>query len=251
MKVIVQNLVVEYKDRGTGPVILFLHGWKDTMHTFDEISRLLSNTYRIIALDLPGFGASELPKGIWELSDYVAFVKAFLEKRHISPVVIVGHSFGGRIVIKGLVSGILGAQKVVLIASAGIARTKTVRSLFFGIVAKVGKILTLIPPFCFWRMTLRKKLYASTGSDYFGAGALKDTFLKVIREDLSEDAKKITIPVLLIWGSSDKATPLSDGEKFARMIPRAKLQTYVGAGHFVHQERAFEVASVIKHFVEQ
>ena len=250
MRIIVQNLAIEYEDRGTGPVMLFLHGWKDDLHTFDALAPTFVGSWRIILLDLPGFGKSELLPNAWGLTEYVLFVQVFLEKLKVSPAVIVGHSFGGRILIKGLAMNVFEVQKAVLVASAGVAKLKTTRSLFFGAVAKFGKLVTVIPPFYFWRNTLRKKLYSLIGSDYFQAGALKETFLKVVREDLSLDAKKIAIPVLLVWGSLDTETPLSDAQKFARLIQGATLQVYEGTGHFVHREKATEVAQRIKHFVE-
>ena len=64
MKIIVKNLAIEYRDEGTGPVALFLHGWKDNLHTFDPLMPFLSDKLRIIRLDLPGFGESEISKRI-------------------------------------------------------------------------------------------------------------------------------------------------------------------------------------------
>jgi pimeloyl-ACP methyl ester carboxylesterase len=204
----------------------------------------------VIALDLPGFGKSELPKSAWGLDEYVEIVRAFIEKLGVSVDIIVGHSFGGRIAIKGLSEGQLRARKVVLIASAGIAKTRTARSLFFSSIAKIGKYSTLIPPFCFWKKALRKKLYALTGSDYMNAGRLKETFLRVIREDLSEQARKISIPTLLLWGAEDTETPVVDGKKFADLIKNSKLKIYSSAGHFVHHEKTSEVVAAIKEFIQ-
>lgn len=251
MKIIVNNLAVEYEDHGKGPVMLFLHGWQDNLHTFDALVSMLSESWRTIALDLPGFGKSEFPKSAWGLSEYVEFLKAFLEKVKVSPDVLVGHSFGGRIFIKGLGTKTFSGNKVVLIASAGISKTGTARSVLFRIAAKVGKIITSVPPLSLMRATLRKKLYDQAGSDYMNAGALKETFLKVVREDLSHEAHSIEIPALLVWGSEDAETPLSDGETFARLIKGATLQVLQGAGHFVHQERSQEVAQSVKNFLER
>ena len=251
MKLVVQNLAVEYEDFGKGPVMLFLHGWQDDLHTFDALFPLLSPPWRIIALDLPGFGKSEMPKRAWRLSDFVSFVSAFLQKLDISPHVIIGHSFGGRVIIKGVAAKTFDPHKIILIAAAGRAKTRTARSLLFATVAKVGNIVTCIPPLYFWRNTLRKKLYMRAQSDYLAAGPLKETFLNIIREDLMAEVRNISVPTLLLWGSLDTQTPLSDGKTFARLIPGATLEVYKGAGHFVHRERTHEVAQSIKNFVKQ
>ena len=245
----VDGLAVEYQDEGTGMVLLFLHGWMDTLHTFDGLARILAPHYRIVRLDLPGFGESEMPKETWDLDKYAHFVDDFIYKLNLEVDVIVGHSFGGRVIIKGVSMGTLRPRKIILIGSAGIAQRNTARNFFFNIVAKIGRVITSIPPLHFWKEKIRKRFYRRIGSDYASAGVLRETFLKTISEDLSENAKKVEVPALLIWGSDDTETPLSDGERLARLIPDVKLEVLQGAGHFVHREKPEGVAQLIKDFV--
>lgn len=248
MRCIVDGLAVEYEDIGTGKAAVILHGWKDNLHTFDDIASALSGSFRIIRMDLPGFGGSDAPHGDWTLNDYVQFVKDFLEKVHIKPDIYIGHSFGGRITIKGVATGALSAKKIVLISSAGIARRKTFKNFILAVLAKVGRAVTSIPPISFWKQKVRRRLYEAIGSDYFQAGNLGGTFLNIIKEDLSALAKTITIPTLIIWGSKDGATPPGDGERLHQYISDSKLHVVGGAGHFVHQERPKEVAKLIREF---
>lgn len=249
MKVIVKNLALEYDDRGSGPVMLLLHGWQDDLHTFDPIVPLLAPSWRIVRLDLPGFGKSEAPGRAWELDQYVSAVAEFIDKLDLHVEVLVGHSFGGRITIKGLGTGSLHAKKAVLIASAGVAKRNSPRRRFFMLIAKAGKMFTLIPPLRFVREELRKMLYKSTGSDYLKAGPLKDTFLKVVEEDLTSTARTVSVPTLLIWGDADTETPLSEGKLLSNLIRVSSLEVFGGAGHFVHLEKPGEVAQAITHFV--
>jgi pimeloyl-ACP methyl ester carboxylesterase len=249
MKIIVQNLAVEYQDEGTGPVVLFLHGWKDTLHTFDSIVNVLKSNYRIIRLDLPGFGKSELPKNDWNLSNYVDLVNDFIKKLDFEVYVAIGHSFGGRVIIKGSFEKNINPEKIILIASAGLAKIRTWRNVVLMILSKIGKIITLLPPFIFWRTELRRRLYRAVGSDYFSAGSLQKIFLNIIKEDLSNLANQIKQPVLLIWGDQDDQTPLADGRRLAGLIPSSHLEVIKGAGHFVHQERSIEVAKLIENFL--
>jgi pimeloyl-ACP methyl ester carboxylesterase len=148
-----------------------------------------------------------------------------------------------------LATGVFCPQKVILIASAGIAKRKSLRNGVMMLMAKIGKAITAVPPFSFARESLRKKLYKKLGSDYGSAGALKQTFLNVVREDLSESAHAISVPTLLIWGDRDTETPLVDGERLSRLISRSKLEIISGAGHFVHREKSKEVAEIIKDFL--
>lgn len=249
MKIIIKNIAIEYSDEGEGLAILFLHGWKDNLHTFDFLAQILSEQWRIIRIDLPGFGGSELPLTTWNLDDYVQFVKDFIDKLNISVNVLAGHSFGGRIAIKAVTTKIIEPKKLILIASAGIAKTQTIRNYFFYIFAKAGKVITLLPPFIFWRKQLREKLYKIAGSDYLRSGSLKSTFLNVIKEDLSVYASKITIPCLLIWGDQDTETPLNEGEKLSKIIPNSQLQIITGAGHHVHQQNPQKVVELISNFI--
>ena len=248
MKCIVSGLAVEYEDIGAGKTIVMLHGWKDDLHTFDTITSSLSGRFRIIRVDLPGFGGSEAPKGDWMLDDYVGFVKDFFIKLNTRPDILVGHSFGGRITIKGIATNKLIAKKVVLISSAGVARRKTLKNSILTILAKIGRVATAIPPISFWKQKIRRKLYESIGSDYFQAGDLRGTFRNIIKEDLSETAKSISIPTLIIWGSEDDTTPISEGERLSQIIFGSKLKVIDGAGHFVHRERPEEVSEIIRGF---
>lgn len=249
MKIIMENLAIEYRDEGTGPVSLFLHGWQDDLHTFDSLVPYLSPTRRIIRLDLPGFGKSELPRAAWTLNDYARLVRACIEKLNIQIDMLIGHSFGGRIAIKGITAKILQPRALVLIASPGGGKRRTARNAFFKIAARIGGWLLHIPPLVFWREGLRRRLYRGIGSDYASAGALRETFLNIVTENISDSAKQITTPTLLIWGEEDTETPLSDGERLARLIRGSALKKIRGAGHFVHRERPREVARIIQEFL--
>lgn len=246
MKVIIQGLVVNYRDEGAGETILFLHGWQDDLHTFDSLTPFFPSR-RLVRLDLPGFGGSEAPKDVWDLDDYVRFIKEFIDKVGIRVDVAAGHSFGGRVIIKGVER--IGARKVVLIGSAGVAKGRTLRNLLIKLLAKIGGAATYLPPFIFYREKIKRKLYSSIGSDYLDAGSLKGTFLKVISEDLIESSKSIRVPTILIWGSDDRETPLDDGKRMNDAIPGSRLESIPGAGHFVHREKPDEVAKLIKEFI--
>ncbi|MDO8593959.1 MAG: alpha/beta hydrolase [bacterium] len=250
MKIIVNSLAIEYEDTGTGPVVLFLHGWKDDLHTFYELVPLLQG-FRLVRVDFPGFGGSELPQVAWSTREYADFVADFCKKIVISPEIIVGHSFGGRVTLKGVSSGILTPKKLVLIASAGLAKYKTSKVRLFLFAAKAGKAVLFFLPYSH-RERLRRRLYGAAGSgDYMNihTGVLKETFLKAIREDLTDSAKEIHLPTLLIWGKQDVVTPFWDGKRLQTLISDSKLEVLNDATHFVHQEKPQEVAELIKKFI--
>ncbi len=249
MKLIIQNIATEYTDEGSGPVILCLHGWKDSLHTFDSLKAALLKKGRVVALDLPGFGETSNPPEAWQVNDYVQFVADFLQKMNVEVDFMVGHSFGGRVIIKGIGEGKLRAQKVVLIAAAGIVPEKTWRSRLVAIISQVASVFFRIPPFHFLRNKIRAVFYKKIGSDYLNAGALQETFVKIIAEDLSDYARRITIPTLLIWGKHDKATPVATAEKLHTLIVGSRLEVFPDAAHFVHHEKEVEVGALIEGFL--
>lgn len=249
MKIIVQNIATTYTDRGTGPVILCLHGWKDSLRTFDALEPALLKKGRVIALDLPGFGETGNPPEAWQVGDYVQFVADFLKKIDIEADYLIGHSFGGRIIIKGVGEGTLKARKIVLMASAGITPEQTVYTKMSRVPLKMLGWILRVPPFIFFRSFMRRMFYTAIGSDYFNAGALQETFIKIIAEDLSDYARKISAPTLLIWGKDDAATPVKLGEKLRDLIRGSRLEVFPNTGHFVHHEKAAEVGGLIERFL--
>ena len=80
MKIIVQGLATEYVEEGKGPTLLFLPGWMNTLHNFDELASRLKSEYRIVRLDLPGFlgGGTETPPSGWHVGDYATFLETFI-----------------------------------------------------------------------------------------------------------------------------------------------------------------------------
>lgn len=237
MKILVNGQLVEYKKQGSGRPVLLLHGWGPNLTTFDALSaHLVERGYEVFRLDFPGFGGSPAPKAVWSVEDYTALTAAFIEKLKLAPLAAVfGHSFGGRVIIKGLATGAFTAEQFVLMGAAGIKPPKTFKKSAYKAVAKVGKTATSLPGMGAVRTKLRAKLYSAAGStDYLNAGVLKPIFLKTINEDLAHHLKDVAQPGLLIWGDKDDETLLVDGQRMQKEMQNAKLVVSEGSGHFVY-----------------
>ncbi len=248
MKIIVDGMATNYQDEGRGPVLLLLHGWANTLHSFDAMTSVLSKDNRVVRVDLPGFGGSEMPQNSWSVEDYARFVRNFCEKIGLEPDIIIGHSLGGRIVVKGLARKILFPRKVVLIASAGVAKRDTLRNRIYKSFAKIGKAaLSPLPVHMYQKG--RRFLYSYAGGDYLTVGSMSGTFIKVISENLSDSAKLISVPTLLIWGKQDVVTPLAEGKRLHHLIAGSRLEMIQDTGHFVHQEKPADVTKLISDFI--
>lgn len=249
MKLIVDGLAIEYKDEGKGKVALMLHGWQSTYGTFDKITKKLKSNYRVVRLDLPGFGASEMPDKPWKLDDYIHFINDFLKKLKIKNIeILIGHSMGGRIAIKAVGSGQFTVKRLILIGSHGIRESNRLRNRVFWLAAKAGKVATYPLP-SRYKDRLRGRLYKTAGAgDYLNAGALKQTFSNIIKEDIRPEAVMISVPTILIYGQNDTQTPPHYGKTFQKLIEDSKLEVIPAAGHHVHEESSDKVTELILNF---
>jgi len=209
-------------------VVVFLHGWGSrAMH----LKNIFDNLPNFIALDLPGFGSSDLPPIPWGVANFRDFLTNFLSKLEIENPILVGHSVGGSIIIKYLAEG-GEAKKTILIAAAGI-RKRGGKIFLYKIIAKVFKLIFLLPGFNIFRDKMRRKFYSAIDSvDYIEAGKMTESYKKIIQDDLTDDLQKIKTPTVLIWGENDQDTPLRHAKLMQKKIAGARLFVISGAGHF-------------------
>ncbi|MCA9343848.1 MAG: alpha/beta hydrolase [Candidatus Nomurabacteria bacterium] len=251
MQVIVNSLLVNYRIIGKEKeTITMLHGWGDSLSTFDRIATTLSNKYTVILLDLPGFGGTQPPSQPWGLDEYAKFVADFSQKVGCQNLrAVVGHSNGGAIALRGLGSGVIRADKLVLLASAGIRNQYKGRKRGLRLAAKTAKLMTKPLPKQI-QARLKKKAYGAIGSDLFVAEHLQDTFKRIITDDTQADAAKVRIPCLLIYGSEDTATPPEYGEIYHKAIGGSNLHIISGAGHFLHHTHTEQVSKLVEEFLK-
>jgi pimeloyl-ACP methyl ester carboxylesterase len=225
--------------KGDGAVV-FLHGWGSrAVH----MKSLFENLPNFVALDLPGFGGSDLPPAPWGVTEFADFLENFLAKFEIKKPILVGHSVGGSIIIKYLTGGGT-AKKAILIASAGI-RKRGLKIFAYKIVTKIFKLIFLLPGLNIFKDKIRKKFYSAIDSvDYIEAGEMTESYKKIIHDDLTEDLQKVKIPTVLIWGEKDQDTPLWQAKLMQEKIVGSKLFVIPGAGHFSFIDRPREFAEI-------
>lgn len=251
MQVMVDGLLAQYEMLGKGETVVLLHGWVrgHPSSGLGILSKALSADFTVIVPDLPGFGGTSNPPAAWDLSDYARFVAHFLQKLDIRNVyAFIGHSNGGAVAIRGLGHGTLTADRLVLVASAGVRGSYNARSKVQRFAVKTGKMLTAPLPAGF-RTRLQRKVYNTLGSDMFVAEHLQETFRRIVTDDVQKDAANITIPTLLLYGENDLSAPVRYGEIFHELINGSTLEILTGAGHFVHLDRPNETISAIREFL--
>ncbi len=213
-----------------------MHGWGGEIASFKGLADRLCRYFRVILIDLYGFGSSPHPDYPLTIEDYAEGVRQLIRERGVESAVIVGHSFGGRVAMRlakdEFVSGL------VLLDSAGIIPRRGPRYYFKVFSYKIGKKLH-------WKWLPKGSV------DYEKlSGAMKKTFVNVVNESSEKDAKAITVPTLLIWGSEDRATPLYMCKKLNKLIQGSKKIVLEKAGHFAYLEHSGYVFLVLKAFRE-
>jgi pimeloyl-ACP methyl ester carboxylesterase len=249
MKIIIDNLLINYQDHGKGKSILFLHGWTPlAQKSAHDLTGELAKYYRMITPDLPGFGQSALPPESWGVPEYGVFIQKFMDKLGVKPDYVVAHSNGGTLAMYVLSNGLLMAQKLVLLSSAGIRGGDKLKKTLLQIVAKPVK-LALIPLPQRTQDRIKKRMYGKLGSDLYVMGNMKPIFKRIVDYDIQSAATKVAQSTLLIYGKNDAATPVSYGETFAHIIPRARLEVVQNAGHYVHIDQPKVTTRLIKDFL--
>jgi len=247
-QIIVNNSLVNYgvfdEANNKSGCLLFLHGWRSNKEVWGHVIAKLSG-HQVFTIDLPGFGKSPAPKAAWTVGDYAETVAEFIKKLNLQNVIIVGHSFGGRVGIKvaSRHPDIIG--KLVLVDSAGFVTEQTKkRAMELG--AKLVKPFFL-PKFM---QGTRRKIYKIIGADdYVATPWLTETFIKIKDEDLTEDMKKINCPTFIVFGENDAETPASFGEKMHALIAKSQLLIIKNAGHFSFLDRQDEFVKVLTEFL--
>ncbi|MCX6725919.1 MAG: alpha/beta hydrolase [Candidatus Shapirobacteria bacterium] len=218
-----------------GQPIVFLHGWQQSGRSFLPLVTFLSKNYQLFLIDLPGFGRTKKPTDDFSSFDYARLITVWLQKKKLKKIILVGHSFGGK------VAAIIGAKnpemikKLILIASSGIPHTKTLSKLVSSSISK--------------RIPFKiKRLFASR--DYREAGDLLVLFKNIVKEDIQPVFAKINLSTLIIWGKEDRELPVSNGKLMQSLIKKSRL-VLVEGDHFPFWQKPKMVAQLISQFINE
>lgn len=240
-----------YKDWGRGQPIVFSHGWSLSADAWDEqLLFFASNGYRAIAHDRRGHGRSAQPWSGNDMDTYADDLAALIEKLELRDVVLVGHSTGGGEVTRYLGRhGTKRVTKAVLVSAIPPVMVKSASNpggLPMAVFDDIRKGVS----------TNRSQFYKDLSGPFFGANrpgasvsqGIRDEFwlqsmqaglrgayecIKVFSEtDLTEDLKKIDIPVLIVHGDDDQIVPIEDSARLSsKLVKGAVLKVYPGAAH--------------------
>lgn len=199
-----------------------LHGYGSKKESYYYQINFLEKYFTVVAPDFPGFGASEELDEAWSVGDYARWLEEFMSVQKLEHPHVIAHSFGARVALKLFsVSGGL-ADKLVITGGAGLVKERTAQYR-----RRVKAYRTV------------KKFFPRLAEKRFGSAeyrtlspVMKESYKKIVNEDLSDCASHIENATLLIYGAEDTVTPAGEeGEIFHRLIRGSRLERMAG-GHF-------------------
>ena len=218
--------------------IIILPGWGNTRKTFSYLISFLENYFTIYIIDYPGFGNTNFPNKNLTIYDYTNLIYEFIKSLNIDDPILIGHSFGGRIIITLLGYYQYNFSNIILINSAGIKPKKTlIKQLKKYSYKFLQKLANILPT----NLKIKFKNYLFnkfSSSDYKNLNDnMKTTFKNVINEDLTPYLKNIKTRCLLIWGNKDYDTPIRDANIINKYIKESELIILDKASHFSYLEK--------------
>ena len=234
----VKGINVNYQQYGKGDDIILLHGWGQNIEMMEPLGNLFLDKYKITIIDLPGFGLSDEPDYAYSVYDYVSLLEDLFKELKINNPILMGHSFGGRLSI--IYASRNKTKKLVLFGSPCVRHEY--KSKKQNILKFFKKIKVLSP-----LANLMKKFVGSP--DYKNATPLmREVLVKTVNEDLSECAKKINCPTLLIWGENDEAVPVNEARELEKLINDSALIILPGT-HYCYLEQIDRIHDILDNFL--
>ena len=216
---------VSFIQKGTGRDLVFFHGYLSSKESFTAQIEYFSRFYRVTAFDFLGFGQSAPLNEAFSVSDYAEWTKALLDALKIERPHVVAHSFGCRVAVKMAKGDGQVFDKMLLTGPAGVILKRG-----FGYKLKV-KAYRLV-----------KKFAPNYAEKHFGSREyrslsplMKESYKKIVNEDLRGDAAEIENEVLLVEGERDTTTPPEEAEAYLSVLQRGKMKRMEG-GHFAFAE---------------
>ena len=216
-------------ERPEAPHVVWGHGWGQSGEAMLPLANSLAGFASSSVIDFPGFGSSPMPPADWGTAEYADAVAAWIGEQPRRRRFWVGHSFGGRVGIQLAARHPELLEGLVLIAAAGLPRTRSFpERVRFSLRRNGFKLARRLLP----EGPALERLRSRMGSaDYRNAGPLRPIFIKVVNENLADAAAKIQCRTLLLYGERDTETPVEIGERLHALIGNSQLVVLPGLDH--------------------
>jgi pimeloyl-ACP methyl ester carboxylesterase len=262
---------VNYVDMGTGPALVFVHGlgasWQSWLENIPEFAR----DHRVVAMDLPGFGYSEMPEADISIERYARWCFSLLDALGIDAFSVVGNSMGGFIAAEMAIREPARVQRLVVVSAAVFWQDYRRAQPLVGLArlseAYVARALTRSTDAVATRSRLRSWALATAGFRYphliapelahelVRSARRTDGFLPALEAladfPLEEELPKIGCPTLIVWGAHDTLVPVKDAKRMQELIPGARREVFERTGHVAMLERPERFNRLLRGFLDE
>ncbi|MCW2951410.1 MAG: alpha/beta hydrolase fold protein [Conexibacter sp.] len=258
---------VNVVELGEGPPMVFIHGlsgsWQNWLETLPHFAR----SHRVVAFDLPGFGASGMPAELpISISGYARIVDELCDALAIDAAAVVGNSMGGFIAAELAISFPQRVERLVLVSAAGLSSDSMRREPLLTsarvLAATSSWTASKLESFArrpgLRRLALRyvfhrpDRLPAALAFEQM-KGSGKPGFVPALDALLSYPIRnripQIACPTLIVWGTHDRLVPVRDASEFERLIPDARKVVFPETGHASMLERPARFNALLDSFV--
>jgi pimeloyl-ACP methyl ester carboxylesterase len=258
-------------DVGEGPTLVFVHGlgasWQSWLENIPEFAR----DHRVVAMDLPGFGCSDLPDGDISIEYYANWVFRLLDELGIEAGAVVGNSMGGFIAAEMAIRRPERVQRLAVVSAAvfwqAYRRAQPLVQLARMSDAIVARALTRVTDDVATRPRLRAWALATAGFRYphlidkelahemVRSARRTDGFLPALEAmadfPLEEELPKISCPALIVWGAHDTLVPVKDAKRMEDLIPDSRRVVFERTGHVAMLERPDRFNRLLREFLDE
>lgn len=224
-----------YEVDGKGEPLVLLHGWGQTLRTFDSFVSNMKERYKIVRVDFIGFGNSDIPMRVLRLEDYVNHIKEFLKYLQINNPIILGHSFGGRVAIELSSDEIF---KKVFLVSTPAFKNKSLNYYY-----KVCKYKILKKYYYIFNKEKYLYLINNSGSKDFKSSThlMKGTLINIVRYDLTKSLLKNKNKIVILASVNDSEVEYKDELKMYKYLYNCDIYPFYKSNHFLYltEEKKF------------
>lgn len=254
----IRGVKIAYEESGEGLPIVFIHGFPLSKRMWAPQISALSRKYRVIALDLRGFGESDKPPGPYSIKDFADDVSSLMLELDAAPGIVVGHSMGGYIAFQLIRRYSKQVQSLILTNTRAEADSEEEKRNRFALMERIRKegkdrfleefATRLLSPQNAEETDLVRQVRS------FMEGCSEETLVATLkalaeRPDSTDLLKKIRVPTLIIAGDQDQIVSVESALLMARTIPHAAISLIKGTGHLSNVENSKEFNNAVDKFL--
>jgi len=262
-------------ERGEGPPLVLVHGHTGRWANWLANIPFLSRKHRVIAMDLPGFGHSPMPREPITIENYGRTLDALMDRLDLTAAPVVGNSMGGFAAAELAIKFPPRVERLVLVSAAGLATkylglsTEFFRRRSYAALVRAINLYAGVPEARAETLVRRPRLRRQvleivvrhpellSGPMAFelmrGAGkpAAADATDAIMNYDYRDRVSEIACPTLIVWGRNDRVVPVSSAEEYHRLIDRSRVDVFEDTGHVAMLERPARFNATLEAFLAE